>query len=1043
MGLLPLELDGAPFSAEGLRSTKRTRTKQLCSDAEALEVPPPEGYTSNSNKEALCLEYIDNFRTQFDKLYPGRRRLFLTAPNEYGAEKFVCTTLRPTLLPHREIYDLEKCAEFVSNFLHYEPLEMPTEPPTCLPSSAQVLEWTVGDSFDFAMVLCSLLLGAGYDAYVVYGTAPGWVTVRDRTRTPCPYLASTMPQKAGEEDHENGIGIPPPPTAGAKLEHKEGRSSSGNGGRPTSQAAGGGGGGGGPAAAASQPKSSQGGRGDPADAAAGSSSEAPSSPDDANGGSGGGGGGGGGSGAGAGESGAEGGGESGGGDDEAVGGGGGEEKEDARPYSLKPRGAPTSAFLQEAARRAEEEKEAAKVDPWESEGEEEEKNDAVLEDEEDSLRGERMHAWVLVRGGKRGATGVSYVEPTTGAVYPTSAAPYLAVEGLFNAKNYWVNMQQQKQQQQQQQQQHKEAEGDTARPAGSGSGGGRGVGHLSFDLLDGALWEYVFIDPMQEMLEAAETLDENDDLGLLSGAGGGGGGDGDDAEAKADGADGSQATAGSQKSSILDIPPSWVRQLTLGRDLTALRYPPRGQRTIMYRRAKAELFAENVHSEGTTIRLTLYKDRRCMIAKEIREMFVNRADRLYSRVRFPLEGKVSELFRPGRGNALRKLTTWSGRRRELYFFVEARLDGLVSRLEDIGQKVIQTMQGRTDRLTYRSVNVMSPEEAAAKTLPSVYMLPGTEGAGDSVVYKMTEKFDRREGVAAERDVAKRSYYLAEGRIRTLYHYPEGDVTRARKMHFKDNRAVGGAAYAYEMTGGGGGAKTNGGGDTSGGGGGSGGGRIGGGAGAGVGAGGDGSAAGVGAGAEVEETLQDAIMAEKDCFTEARHVHVEMAELIKLRQRQEEEVTLERPVFETARERRAEQEKMTEQMAHEEEDVDYLTPFLQHVPDIRSVSAADAQRARDACLKALKDRLLERANIINSRLNEETSALAKKQAAFQRNQRDNDANAEEEFETFCSEAMFRIQVLEQRLVQHEENALKKYADVDAKLASDPRLRALNP
>lgn len=31
--------------------------------------------------------------------------------------------------------------------------------------------------------------------------------------------------------------------------------------------------------------------------------------------------------------------------------------------------------------------------------------------------------------------------------------------------------------------------------------------------------------------------------------------------------------------------------------------------------------------------------------------------------------------------------------------------------------------------------------------------------------------------------------------------------------------------------------------------------------------------------------------------------------------------MERPVFETARERRAEQEKMTEQMAHEEEDVD--------------------------------------------------------------------------------------------------------------------------
>lgn len=31
--------------------------------------------------------------------------------------------------------------------------------------------------------------------------------------------------------------------------------------------------------------------------------------------------------------------------------------------------------------------------------------------------------------------------------------------------------------------------------------------------------------------------------------------------------------------------------------------------------------------------------------------------------------------------------------------------------------------------------------------------------------------------------------------------------------------------------------------------------------------------------------------------------------------------MERPVFETARERRAEQEKISEQMAHEEEDVD--------------------------------------------------------------------------------------------------------------------------
>lgn len=73
------------------------------------------------------------------------------------------------------------------------------------------------------------------------------------------------------------------------------------------------------------------------------------------------------------------------------------------------------------------------------------------------------------------------------------------------------------------------------------------------------------------------------------------------------------------------------------------------------------------------------------------------------------------------------------------------------------------------------------------------------------------------------------------------------------MHFKDNRAISGAAYAYELSGGGGGAKKIGGGDASGGGRGA--------AGGGGAPGGDGSAAG-GAGAEVEETLQDAILAEK-------------------------------------------------------------------------------------------------------------------------------------------------------------------------------------
>ena len=96
----------------------------------------------------------------------------------------------------------------------------------------------------------------------------------------------------------------------------------------------------------------------------------------------------------------------------------------------------------------------------------------------------------------------------------------------------------------------------------------------------------------------------------------------------------------------------------------ALAYPPGGQRTVLYFKAKLELFAEHTHDQGMVSRLTLYKDRARTIVKECREAFTHRRDRLASRVRYPLEGKVRERFLPGRQLSLKELVEWAGRRRE-------------------------------------------------------------------------------------------------------------------------------------------------------------------------------------------------------------------------------------------------------------------------------------------------------------------------------------------------------------------------------------------
>jgi hypothetical protein len=147
----------------------------------------PRVYSENSSKEELVLEHVLEYERQFKVIYDPVRSLLLTPKNEKGIRKFICTTIRPTKLPFVELYDWKKCAKFVADFIDYEELEFPTLYPTIIPSPANVLEWQYGDSFDISIVLCSLLVGVGYKAYVVIGTAPKYITTRNESEMDCPF----------------------------------------------------------------------------------------------------------------------------------------------------------------------------------------------------------------------------------------------------------------------------------------------------------------------------------------------------------------------------------------------------------------------------------------------------------------------------------------------------------------------------------------------------------------------------------------------------------------------------------------------------------------------------------------------------------------------------------------------------------------------------------------------------------------------------------------------------------------------------------------
>ncbi|KAF1537742.1 Dynein regulatory complex subunit 7, partial [Eudyptes schlegeli] len=179
----------------------------------------PSSYKTNSLKEKKLLHIADHFLQQYAHLCPDRKPLFLHPVNECGVEKFVSTTVRPTLLPYAELYHWDGCASFVSDYLTVEPLKSPITPPGSLYSPTTILKYQRGNCFDFSVLLCSMLIGAGYDAYCVHGYATREICTLDETLELCPLLRKPQEvPKEGMKKSSNKYRVKPPPDLHSKFE---------------------------------------------------------------------------------------------------------------------------------------------------------------------------------------------------------------------------------------------------------------------------------------------------------------------------------------------------------------------------------------------------------------------------------------------------------------------------------------------------------------------------------------------------------------------------------------------------------------------------------------------------------------------------------------------------------------------------------------------------------------------------------------------------------------------------------------------------------
>lgn len=129
---------------------------------------------------------------------------------------------------------------------------------------------------------------------------------------------------------------------------------------------------------------------------------------------------------------------------------------------------------------------------------------------------------------------------------------------------------------------------------------------------------------------------------------------------------------------------------------------------------------------------------------------------------------------------------------------------------------------------------------------------------------------------------------------------------------------------------------------------------------------------------------------------------------------------------------------------EQKDKDYLLPILKKLAleDVGQLDEEAAIMVKNEALKNLKERLLTRAEIIQSRLQEEQEKLERAFMNLKKKGEQMTQEDEQRYDNDIHKANFRIDILTERASQHYRTSLRKFEQLDDTLMADPRLKVLH-
>ena len=584
----------------------------------------------------------------------------------------------------------------------------------------------------------------------------------------------------------------------------------------------------------------------------------------------------------------------------------------------------------------------------------------------DPYENRRKHAWVLVKKGKRAVEKNLFLEPSTGRIYEPDSEHYLKIDSVFNNRNFWINL----------------------KPDVDAK-------EVSFENMDSsAQWEYVMLDTLTFGTYVMENEEE-------------GGEDGTHQQIKMS----DEEKDLQEIQQVLDMPPPWPPKIILEYEAYH-RGSLLGETCQFYSKCKVETFAEYSQVDGLVKRITVFQDFRRLKIKEIRYLFKHRQDRLRVRRRFPFDFKTVEYFDPNVPHNWKRITEIDRQVREIIFYKNRNEDGLVKRIEIVGQKTMEFYEDRDDRVKYRSIRFKKGEETRNS-------FPFKDNhIGPVIITKLTQKFAKNPSIRASEQPAKMVVNIDKNYVKVYYHMEEGQIAPLVaeyprdqiQVHAKLNegeKKIHDAKKQLEYK------------------------RV-----------HDLEKEGVNQMKNQEETAEKE--QEKRTDVEGKINRYRKSNALEEANRD----ILEKSLQDKAREKyKYASKKKDEEADQDAYTKDYLYPYLAK-RDLLGTQRFNYQQAIDIkneVMTKLKERILARAEIIQKRLEEEREKLNKEEREaskkMQAKPEQEKVQQEKDFDAEVEKLQFRILILDQRASKFEIQALQDYQTMDKKINDDVRFEVL--